>query len=329
MSTATAAAEDKTIADVLLVDDDPILLIFLSRVLEKAHFRVVRVNGADEALKMLDTVTPELIMADISMPGIDGYQFYQRVREMGLADVPFLFCSGKGNVTDRLRGLRMGADDYLSKPVEPEELVIKVRMLITRNRYIRALREALEKTDRSAIMTGNFGGITVADVLQTATMLGNGDFCVFLKTADDSGSIYLSRGELLHAETGWLTGGKAFMRMLGWEKGEFRIDGKTLEDTATMKGKLDDHLLNGLTQLDEFRACLAAMSGVRGLGTSLRLVGEPSPGFLAGNADALSILQTLQRPMTLDHLLDNSPLSDLETITLLRKMMDNEIIRPV
>lgn len=246
-------AQELQQVDVLLVDDDRTGLMILSRSLERANFSVVTANSASEALETLNSYRPEVILADISMPGMDGFEFFRTVRANGLVDVPFIFCSGRDGALDRILGLRMGADDYLVKPIVPEEVILKVRLQITKVQYLRALKAALESKDSHSVMSGNFGGISVLDVLQTARMLGQGEYAVHFTTDDDTATVYLQNGQVLHTETGWFTGKKAFSRLLEWEKGRFNIEHKRLNDEPTMSHGLEELMLDLLTQLDEVR----------------------------------------------------------------------------
>ena len=88
-------AQELQQVDVLLVDDDRTGLMILSRSLERANFSVVAANSASEALDVLTSFRPEVILADVSMPGMDGFEFFRTVRAKGLVDVPFIFCSGR------------------------------------------------------------------------------------------------------------------------------------------------------------------------------------------------------------------------------------------
>jgi CheY-like chemotaxis protein len=132
------AGRTETRGRVLLVDDQPDVLAMLSEALREAGFSVTTaVNGRD-ALTQLATSDPEVVVADVEMPKMDGYELCRRVRGAGQADIPFLFCSGLGEPDDRLEGLQAGADDYIVKPAAIEELVLKLTRQVGRVRRLRA-----------------------------------------------------------------------------------------------------------------------------------------------------------------------------------------------
>ncbi|NEO26093.1 MAG: response regulator transcription factor [Kamptonema sp. SIO4C4] len=111
----------------LLVDDDPNLILLVKDYLEFRGYEVLAAENGREALELLEQHTPDMIICDVMMPEMDGYAFIERVRESPQTSwIPFLFLSAKGQSQDRVKGLSKGADVYMVKPFEPEELVAQV-----------------------------------------------------------------------------------------------------------------------------------------------------------------------------------------------------------
>ena len=111
----------------LLVDDDPNLILLGKDYLEFRGFKVVTADNGKEALASLEDQKPDMIICDVMMPEMDGYSFVQKVRESSDTSwIPILFLSAKGQSQDRVKGLNTGADVYMVKPFEPEELVAQV-----------------------------------------------------------------------------------------------------------------------------------------------------------------------------------------------------------
>jgi signal transduction histidine kinase len=124
------ARESKTI---LVVDDDPSLREIVTLVLEAEGYRVVQADSGRMGLSLLQSVHPDLILSDVIMPGLDGYEFCERVRSnREWAQIPFIFLTARGRRTDVRRGMTMGADDYLAKPFEPEDLLSAVLARLAR-----------------------------------------------------------------------------------------------------------------------------------------------------------------------------------------------------
>ncbi|MFE4104734.1 response regulator transcription factor [Almyronema epifaneia] len=111
----------------LLIDDDPNLILLVKDYLEFRGFKVVTADNGREALDLLEHQTPDMIICDVMMPEMDGYAFVQHVRDNQQTSwIPILFLSAKGQSQDRVKGLNTGADVYMVKPFEPEELVAQV-----------------------------------------------------------------------------------------------------------------------------------------------------------------------------------------------------------
>ncbi|MBE9158436.1 response regulator transcription factor [Nodosilinea sp. LEGE 06152] len=111
----------------LLIDDDPNLILLVKDYLEFRGYEVKTAGNGREALDMLEDTIPDMIICDVMMPEMDGHAFVRNVRENPATEwIPILFLSAKGQSQDRVKGLNTGADVYMVKPFEPEELVAQV-----------------------------------------------------------------------------------------------------------------------------------------------------------------------------------------------------------
>jgi DNA-binding NarL/FixJ family response regulator len=111
----------------LLIDDDPNLILLVQDYLEFRGYAVITAENGREALDILKEEIPDMIICDVMMPEMDGYTFVKNVRENPRTEwIPVLFLSAKGQSQDRVKGLNTGADVYMVKPFEPEELVAQV-----------------------------------------------------------------------------------------------------------------------------------------------------------------------------------------------------------
>ncbi|NET10626.1 MAG: response regulator transcription factor [Symploca sp. SIO2B6] len=111
----------------LLVDDDPNLILLVKDYLEFRGYEVMTAENGREALEMLKQDTPNMIICDVMMPEMDGYALVENIRQdQSMNWIPVLFLSAKGQSADRVKGLSTGADVYMVKPFEPEELVAQV-----------------------------------------------------------------------------------------------------------------------------------------------------------------------------------------------------------
>jgi DNA-binding NarL/FixJ family response regulator len=111
----------------LLIDDDPNLILLVKDYLEFRGYEVITAENGRDALEVLDQDVPDMIICDVMMPEMDGYALVEHVRQDPRTSwIPVLFLSAKGQSQDRVKGLNTGADVYMVKPFEPEELVAQV-----------------------------------------------------------------------------------------------------------------------------------------------------------------------------------------------------------
>ncbi len=115
---------------VLVVDDEPRVVQLVSMNLKLEGFDVISAADGYEALEKVTKGMPDIVILDIMMPDMDGYETLKRIRD--LSPVPVIFLSVKGEEEDRVRGLDLGADDYITKPFSPRELVSRVRAVLRR-----------------------------------------------------------------------------------------------------------------------------------------------------------------------------------------------------
>ncbi len=121
-------------ARILVVDDDPHLREVVRFALEHAGFQVEQARDGAEAVERVRRRAPDLVVLDVMLPGLDGYEVCRAIRRF--SDVPVLFLSSRGEELDRVLGLELGGDDYLAKPFSPRELVSRVRAILRRTRRL-------------------------------------------------------------------------------------------------------------------------------------------------------------------------------------------------
>ncbi|HNT75352.1 MAG TPA: hybrid sensor histidine kinase/response regulator [Anaerolineae bacterium] len=175
---------------ILVVEDHDLLLLAIRDILEVEGYEVVTATDGVAGLEVMETFTPDLIVADISMPRMDGYQFFEHVREHPeWVPIPFIFLTARAEREDRLRGKALGAEDYITKPFDPQELVVVVSSRIGRAKAIRQATETeFEELKQQIItllshelrtpLTSVYGYTELA--LEEASSLPAGDFQQFL-----------------------------------------------------------------------------------------------------------------------------------------------------
>lgn len=120
---------------ILIVEDEIDIANLVSFNLERSGFQVTIASDGREGLEKVLQVQPSLVILDLMLPGMDGYQVLKEMqRDSRSHAIPVLMLTAKGQIDDRIKGLELGADDYITKPFSPKELILRVRAIIKRNR---------------------------------------------------------------------------------------------------------------------------------------------------------------------------------------------------
>ncbi len=142
---------------ILVIDDDPIFLRLVDQVLTDQGFEVLKAGSGQEGLRLLFAEKPDLVLLDVVMPRMDGWQTCQRIRE--IADVPIIMLTGKQKAEeDIVRGLDYGADEYLFKPVGNRELVATVWVVLRRVELPSSAEAPREVTYADGFLTVDIAG---------------------------------------------------------------------------------------------------------------------------------------------------------------------------
>src|SRR5438309_3661479 len=147
------------VTTVLVVDDEPVVREVVVKYLEREGFRTLEAADGDSARDLLERNSPGLVVLDLMLPGTDGLELCRWIRSR--SDLPVIMLTARGEEADRIVGLELGADDYVTKPFSPRELAVRVRNLLRRTRP--------EASDTAPIA---FGDVAVDPVSRGVTRAG-------------------------------------------------------------------------------------------------------------------------------------------------------------
>ncbi len=208
---------------ILVADDDKNIRLLLKTVLEKENYRVSTTSNGEQALELLDKEHIDLVVLDIMMPKMDGYEFTRLLREND-NDLPILMVSAKQQPTDKKKGFLAGTDDYMTKPIDVEEMLLRIRALLRRAKI------ASERKIVIGDVTLDYDSLTVSRRGEVQE-LPQKEFLLLYKLLSYPGKIF-TRIQLMDeiwgsdSETGWETltthVGRLRKRFEGWD--EFSIE---------------------------------------------------------------------------------------------------------
>jgi len=300
----------------LLVDADPASVRVLEVSLKKAGFSVTTATDGLDALSKLELSSPDLVLTDTRLPRIDGYELVRRIKEMpDLANVPVVFLTSQKAVEDKIRGLELGVEDYLTKPIFVRELIARVHLLLTRRTHQRVATVA--PGSRRSKLSGDLADMGVVDLLQTFE-LGRKSGVARLHSGPHDAIVYFRDGKVVDAEHGRLVGEEAVYRCLIWTGGTFDVDFMPIDHQEVILTSTQGLLMEGMRRVDEWgRLCeqlppLETVFMVDGVQLGERL--NEIPDELNG------ILRLFDGHRTLTDVVDESPFEDLSTLGTVTKL---------
>jgi DNA-binding response OmpR family regulator len=154
---------------VLIVEDEPAIVAAVRERLTREGLAVTAAGSGETALSLLDTGLPDLLLVDVGLPGMDGFELLRQLRARGL-DLPVILLTARGDEIDRVVGLELGADDYVVKPFSVRELAARVRALLRRTAEVAALRAQVAAQAAPPPVTP--GGLVIDPARRRASLSG-------------------------------------------------------------------------------------------------------------------------------------------------------------
>lgn len=307
--------------NVLLVDPDPRHLRVMEVALRNAGFSVTPLADGAEAWARVSSEGFDLVIADTALPSLDGYELCRRLKaDPRLEATPLLFVSGEEGVEHKVRGLELGADDYLTRPVYTRELVARARALVQKRERARA-----EAGGRRRFY-GSLGDMSVVDLIQTMAR-GRKSGTVHIERPGAHATLWFRDGALIDASTGRLQGEAAVYRALTWESGEFDIEFRAPARPAAITAPTQDVLMEGLGRLDDWSRLVEQLP-------PLSTIYEVDYDELAERLgelpdEANALLRLFDGRRSAIEAVDDAPLADLDALGVLSQLWFEGMIRRV
>lgn len=314
---------------VLLVDADTKSARVLEVSLRKAGYSVTLVKSAVEAVEAIEIAQPDLIISDTRLAEssqgasmVDGYQLCRRLRDDPTwYGIPFIFLTSSSSIEDKVRGLQLGVEDYLTKPIYIKELLTRIDLVLARKR-----REGMEQGRTSrASFSGLLSEMGLVDLLSTID-LGRKSGVAEFQGSSGQGTLMFRDGSVVDARAGRYTGGAAVYRMLHWTDGDFeiRFGPCSVEDVIGIPTQ--GLLMEGMRRLDEWQRLTEQLP-------PLHDVYEVDTRELASRLGEIpdevnQILRAFDGKRSLLQVVDESGFDDLSALATLSKLFFEGLIVP-
>ena len=245
---------------VLLAEDEALMAQMAMDMLSELPLQILVARDGKEALAQAIEALPDLVLLDAMMPEMDGFQVAAALKENpATRDIPIIFMTARTRIEDKVRGLDLGAEDYLTKPIRREELLARVRNVLRRTESRRATTPV-----ETSLMRGRLEMMSLPNIIQMLEMERRSG-TLRLSTEDRRGEILFREGQILGAAQGPRRGDAAVYALFTWQQGEFTFELSAGEVPAELKTSRSGQslMMEAARRVDELTA-LRQSCGVLG-----------------------------------------------------------------
>ncbi|MCK5688492.1 response regulator [Myxococcota bacterium] len=309
--------------NLLLVDNDTKSLRVMEVSLRKAGFSVTTAGNGVDALEKVRISAPDLVLSDTKMPEMDGFEFCRLLKEDEKnSEIPFIFLTNQKSIDHKIKGLELGVDDYLTKPIYIKEIVTRITILLEKKE-----KETLEKRDPKAKFSGYLSDMGVVDLIQTIEIGRKSGTIFFSRESGDEGQIYFRNGKVIDANLGRLKGEHAVYRLMIWNEGHFDIEFSQIDREDNIELSSQGLLMEGMRRVDEWGRLLEQLPD---LNTSFGIDHGELAERLAEIPDEVNgILKLFDGLRTLLQVVEESEFGALEAMNIISKLYFEGLIYDV
>ncbi len=301
---------------ILVVEDELLLRQMMRETLEALPAAVIEAKDGEEALQLAPTEQPNLIICDVMMPGLTGFDVAEALKDdPRTAETPFIFLSALESAEHKVRGLELGADDFLTKPVDPKELIARVKALLRRIPPLTA------EAPSSTVATGNLQAMSLATLARSLDLERRSARLVLTRERE-IGEIVFVKGRISQAFQGPRRGDAAVYHLLTWEEGSFDmlpfVEGAS-PTGGEVKASNETLLQEGARRLEEIGGLLVGLPGPE----ALMEIPQPLRPSLQAQvpSESAALVGLLDGTRGLDQVIAGSPFDACTTLNVLTRLL--------
>ncbi len=306
---------------VIIIDDDSTTISFLEHILTKNGFQTARAENGKVALDQIQSIHPDIIISDIMMPELDGFGLFSKLRESEeTALIPFIFLSAKDDPKDQLKGLRLGADEYLVKPFKSDDIIGAINRVLEKAKKIKSLKEEVD-------IGGNLAQIGLSDIIQIIEINEKtGQIVLTSPSRNIIGTVYINEGRVVDAVSGNLEGEEAFYDLMARTEGFFKFYIRETNREEKIRHQNINLLMEASTLNDE-AAELQLL--VRGMDARLKILKSDIPANITDHISVdiqKRILSLIEHGKTIQEIIDHAGISRIRAAALLANLIQSSVI---
>jgi CheY-like chemotaxis protein len=242
---------------ILIVDDELDNRVMMRYFLESWGYEVELAANGQEALEKVAAQPPQLVLLDLEMPVMNGFETCDRLKsDEATEQIPVIMFTGLEQTADKVKGIRKGADDYVVKTVDPEELQVRIEMILSRVKRYESRETpvnggAAKPLDDSSAVSGSLSELYFPETMQLIMAYGKTGV-LNLKDGEREGKVFLKDGNVVHAELEELEGHEAFYNLALWRSGHFSFQVGDEPEKTTIQMSGTNLLIEATRRLDEW-----------------------------------------------------------------------------
>lgn len=306
---------------VIIIDDDPTTRSFLENILRKRGFQTWQAQNGKVALDEIQSAQPDLIISDVIMPELGGFELCTKLRETpATADIPFIFLSIKGDPVDQLKGLRIGADEYLVKPFKSAEILEAVDRVMEKSARMKGLRADVD-------IAGTLARIGLVEIMQMIEFNEKtGTLFLLSSSGGVTGAVYIREGQAVNAVSGDLDGEEAFYDLAYQDEGFFKFHIQETIPGRKIRQKNISLLMEASRLLDEGAALKTLVSA---MDARLTLLTSAVPSHVLNRIPAETlrrIMNLVRSGITINEITKSAGISAPRTAAVLAELINCGIV---
>ena len=307
---------------VLVADGDPKNLQILKENLEASGFVVITVSNGNKAWEEVQHTPPKLILTEIALPGLDGFQLLERLHaDPNTTSIPLIFLTNQREIQQRVRSFEQGAKDYLVKPLHVKEVIAHIRMVLRRLE-----KRKVEQLETYMKFSGRLDQLSLADLIESFGVERKTGV-LSLSNGRRTGQVYFQNGTVINASLGDMKLEQAVYQMFSWNRGFFNMVFRDIDITDEISVSNLGLLLHGIKRVESRDKLIKQLSSPN---TSFTVT--PTFKVLVEKKkvgeDVANFIKLLDGKRDIEQIIDDSGLDDLVTLNRIVRLYQQGFIKP-